>query len=103
MTHDETNASPRPSVEHEVKSWPHLFEATLTGAKTHEMRRSGERDYRVGDVLRLREYDPDVGCHTGRELRLLVTYVTSAENQCALSGEGLGTGFCILSTALLAP
>ncbi len=87
----------RAPVTHAVKSWPHLFDATLSGAKRHEMRRRGERDYRVGDFLLLREYDPARALYTGRELLLRVTYVTSAENQCALSGEGLDPDYCVMS------
>jgi hypothetical protein len=92
---------PREPVEHDVKSWPHLFEATLRGDKLHEMRRAGERDYRVGDTMLLREYHPEPGRYTGRSLRLEITYVTSALDACALSDAGLNEGFCILSTRLL--
>lgn len=88
---------PRQSLVHRVKSWPHLFEATLSGAKTHDMRRATDRDYQVGDILCLEEFEPDLGAYTGRELKLRITYVTSAQFPCALSGEGLSEGYCILS------
>jgi hypothetical protein len=82
---------------HKVKSWPHLFEATLSGAKTHDMRRSTDRDYRVGDVLCLQEFEPSTDSYTGRELNVRITYITSSEFPCALSGDGLSDGYCILS------
>ena len=87
----------RGPVEHSLKSWPHLFEAVLSGAKTHEMRRASDRDFRIGDVLRLQEYDPKTREYTGRETRFRVTYVTSASFPCALSGDGLHPNYCILS------
>ncbi|MBV7522578.1 DUF3850 domain-containing protein [Ensifer sp. ENS12] len=91
-------AAKRPQpVLHKVKSWPHLFEATLSGAKTHDMRRATDRDYQVGDVLCLQEFEPSTESYTGRELYVRITYVTSSEFPCALSGEGLSAGYCILS------
>lgn len=87
----------RDPVEHAVKSWPHLFEATLTGAKTHDLRRADDRDYRVGDILRLQEFDPDTERYTGRELRVRITYITSAQFPCALSDSSLDPDHCILS------
>ena len=88
---------PRGPVEHKVKSWPRFFEAVLSGAKTHEVRRLTDRDYRVGDLLRLQEYDPVGERYSGRELVVRITYITAAEAPCALSEECLHPDFCILS------
>jgi hypothetical protein len=93
-------AKPRDKVEHNVKSWPALFEATLSGAKTHDMRRAHDRDYRVGDILLLQEFDPATQKYTGRELRAEITYITSAEVPCALSEGGLLPSYVILSIKL---
>ena len=94
----DTAAPPvRAPVEHRVKSWPQFFEATLTGIKTHEVRRLTDRDYQVGDRLLLQEYDPATETYSGRELAVRITYVTSAEAPCALSEECLHPDFCILS------
>ncbi|MFH6786298.1 DUF3850 domain-containing protein [Methylobacterium sp. MA0201] len=90
----------RQSRVHEVKSWPHLFEATLNGTKKHDMRRASDRDYNVGDFLLLKEFDPKKGTYTGRQLRAKITYITSAEFPCALSAQGLSEGYCILSLEL---
>ena len=89
----------RSPIEHKVKSWPQFFEAALSGSKTHEVRRLTDRDYRVGDRLRLQEYDPTTKSYSGRELVLRITYITSAEAPCALSEEFLRPEFCILSIA----
>jgi Domain of unknown function (DUF3850) len=91
----------RGGVEHKVKSWPHLFEAALAGTKTHEMRKATERDYRVGDTLRIQEYDPSLETYTGRELVVRITYITSSESPCALSRSGLHPDYCILSITKL--
>lgn len=87
----------RAPVTHDVKSWPHLFEATLRGTKTHEMRKIQDRDYRIGDMLNLMEFDPLTGKYSGRNLLVLVTYITSSEYPCALSEASLHPDYCILS------
>jgi hypothetical protein len=74
-----------------------LFEATLAGIKTHELRRLTDRDYQVGDTLLLQEYDPSTKTYSGRELAVRITYMTSVEAPCALSEECLHPDFCILS------
>ena len=87
----------RNPIEHSVKSWPQFFEATLSGTKFHDVRRVTDRDYKVGDRLRLREYDPITETYSGRELVVRITYITSTEALCALSEECLHPDFCILS------
>jgi Domain of unknown function (DUF3850) len=71
-------------TEHEIKSWPPYFSAVKAGEKVDETRKN-DRDYRVGDVLVLREFvsrgtGPDghtVGEYTDRQpIRRLVTRVT---------------------------
>jgi hypothetical protein len=106
QTLSRTNATPsshsdsvRPRMEHRVKSWPSFFEAALAGVKTHDVRRMTDRDYQVGDTLRLMEFDPEKQDYTGRELSVQITYITSAKLPCALSEECLHPDFCILSIA----
>ena len=84
-------------TEHKVKSWCRLFKAALSGEKTHDVRRCDDRDYKVGDVLILQEYDQTKYCYTGRELKMIITYITSNDNPCALSENALKEGYCILS------
>lgn len=65
---------------HELKTWTESFQAIVDGKKTHEVRRA-DRDFRRGDFLHLREYEPvqygdAPGRYTGREMVALVTYVT---------------------------
>jgi hypothetical protein len=97
---DVTNkASDRAPLTHELKCWPEFFDAIADGRKRHDLRRSTDRDFRVGDILQLREFDPSSDFYTGRSQAVRVTYVTSADLPCALSGEALSRDFCILSIA----
>src|SRR5947209_4087236 len=92
-------------VTHALRSRDDLFEAIVQGRKHHELRRT-DRPFAVGDVLILREHTTAVGVakgddYTGREAHLLVTYITSADFPCALSGNALNPDYCILSVELL--
>lgn len=78
-----------PLTRHELKTWPGYYEAVECGEKTFELRRN-DRDFETGDVLVLREWDPEHG-YTGRSLERLVTYVLrNAE------AFGLRSGFVVL-------
>jgi Domain of unknown function (DUF3850) len=54
----ERSAARKVIVEHRVKCWPQFFNPILSGEKTHDLRRSNDRNFRVGDLLRLQEFDP---------------------------------------------
>jgi hypothetical protein len=66
-----------PRHVHELKILPQYFNAIVEGVKTFEVRKN-DRNYQVGDILYLREYDfltfPD---YTGREVYVKVTYILS--------------------------
>lgn len=75
---------------HQLKTHPDPFSAVLIGIKKHEIRRD-DRNFRVGDTLLLREWDPVTGDFTGRESWQVITYKTNG-------GEwGLPNGLCVLS------
>lgn len=77
---------------HELKIWPEPFEAVHSGKKRYELRKA-DRDFKVGDGLFLREWDPNAKDYTGRSMKLSITYITPG-------GEfGLPEDFCILSIA----
>jgi Domain of unknown function (DUF3850) len=63
---------------HELKCWTEFYEPIRSGAKTAELRYN-DRDYRVGDVLHLREWEPKhhrgEGSYTGRQCWRIVTHV----------------------------
>ena len=43
---------------HVLKCWPHPFDAVWHGEKTHEIRKTDDRSFALGDRLLMREYDP---------------------------------------------
>ena len=65
-------------MTHELKTWPDFYEATMTRTKRFEVRQA-DRDFAEGDLLVLREYDPDVldgeGMYTGRVQLAQVQYI----------------------------
>ncbi len=81
-------------TDHELKCWPGPFAAMLDGSKTAEFRRH-DRDFKVGDTLRLREWTPQRHDYTGRELTRRVTHILGPE-------FGVPDGFVMLSLAILA-
>jgi hypothetical protein len=86
---------------HDLKTWPAPFAAVLSGAKTHEIRRS-DRKFAVGDRLLLREWVPHdgdmrhyacphVGRYTGRSILVEVTYLSAGGTW------GLPSDLCVMS------
>lgn len=60
---------------HELKSWPDQFDALSSKKKTHEVRRF-DRDFKVGDFVLLREYDPETKTYSGRQLLREIVHIT---------------------------
>lgn len=114
-----SNSSETPTPTHTLKVWPQYFDALDSGGKTFELRKDDRTPrFAVGDVLRLREWDPTTrrcessmckhsGCmipqmcpretekgYTGRECMRLVTYATR--------GGAIPTGFCVMSVVPVA-
>ncbi|MBE9470774.1 MAG: DUF3850 domain-containing protein [Chloroflexi bacterium] len=63
-----------PQQTHTLKTWPVVFDALLTRAKSFEVRRN-DRGFAVGDYLVLQEWSPSHQHYTGRSVRCLVTYL----------------------------
>lgn len=59
---------------HRLKTWPEYFQALCSGRKTFELRKN-DRDFRVGDVLLLEEWDPATKAYSGRLIEREVTYI----------------------------
>jgi len=73
------NQPKRPSV-HVLKCWPEYFAKIWDGEKPFEIRKN-DRDYRVGDILDIREWLPQIENFTGRGLRKIVSYMTDFQQQ----------------------
>lgn len=70
------------TMTHSLKTWPEYFNEVVIGNKTFEIRKY-DRDFKVGDHLLLKEYDPfsediDFGFtpgYSGRTVLCKVTYI----------------------------
>lgn len=78
---------------HDLKIWPCFFEATATGLKTNEVRKN-DRDYRRGDILNLREWDPETQKFTGRGISVEVTHVLDIHDLDAPLKSAMGLNPC---------
>lgn len=68
---------------HELKILPEYYDAVANGIKTFEIRKN-DRNYKVGDTLRLREFDEDDiyqvqwathSEYSGKECFAAITYI----------------------------
>jgi hypothetical protein len=75
---------------HPLKTWPRFYQAVADGSKTFEVRKN-DRDFQVGDVLELKEWDHATERYTGREMAKVVTYVLHG------GAFGIDSDFCVLS------
>lgn len=84
-----------------LKSWTHFFQAIKAGDKRHDLRSKKDRNFFVGQVLELEEYDNVHGRYTGDRIQVEVTYITSNETPCAFSSAVLDRDYAILSLKVL--
>jgi len=63
---------------HELKTFPDFFNAVISGKKTFEVRKA-DRDFRVGDMLALNEYDPEAKVYTRNSCLVYIDYILSNE------------------------
>ncbi len=71
---------PRYPKTHELKCWPQYFEPLKSRHKMFEIRRN-DRDFHVGDVLHLNEWNPGTLDYTGRIFVAYVSYITGFAQQ----------------------
>lgn len=95
---------------HELKTWPEFFNQTRNGRKKFELRQN-DRDFKVGDELLLKEWSPvetvssnmrvNEPGYTGRELRVQVDYIMTA-NAAQFNDFGvLDADYVIMSVSLV--
>lgn len=74
---------------HKLKISPDYFDVVARGVKPFEVRKN-DRDFKVGDVLKLSEFIPCVpgewnvlgGFYTTRETRKVITYILDDPDYC---------------------
>ena len=77
---------------HKLKTHPRYFIAVEVGIKNFECRYN-DRNFKNTDILILQEYNPETQQYTGKELKVVVTYILN-------DFEGLKDGFIILGIQL---
>lgn len=69
-------------MKYDLKIAPEFFNVQLLGLKNFEIRKDDhEKKFKVGDVIRLSEYDAKNSRYTGRELIRIITFITSYEQK----------------------
>lgn len=81
-------------TNHDLKTQEIYYQAILEGKKTFEIRKA-DRDYRVGDVLKLSEYNNKEKIYTGRYLKCIVNFMMIGEQ------FGIEKGYCLMSITVL--
>lgn len=74
---------------HKLKTWPKFFKAVKDRLKTFECRLN-DRDFKVGDILELQEWNPLTKQYTEETLSRRVTYIL-------YGGQfGIEKGWCVM-------
>lgn len=76
---------------HILKTWPIYFQKVKSNEKPYELR-FNDRDYQVGDILILKEWDPESQLFTGDSCRRFVTFMGESCEEI----PGLQPGWVIL-------
>jgi hypothetical protein len=66
-------------TKHELKVWPQFFAALVDRTKTFEIRKN-DRDFKVGDALLLKEWDPKKEDYTGGVVHAFVSYISTPDS-----------------------
>lgn len=75
---------------HELKTHPQYFRRLFEGSKNFEVRKN-DRDFQIGDTLKLKEWDPVTEQYTERIEFRHVTYILHG-------GQfGIELGYCVMS------
>jgi len=76
-------------AKHYLKTVQPFFSDVKNGTKTFELRRN-DRNFQVGDVVCLLEYDAESQSLSGNQVNVRITYLLQ-------DWPGLAVGFCIFS------
>lgn len=84
---------------HELKTWPVPFHALTTFKKKFEFRKN-DRDFQLGDLLYLRQWDPETMEYSHRYVIAEVTFIMQRgqEGHCT---DGLQEGYCAMGIEIL--
>ena len=87
-------------MKHEKKILPEYFQKILDGVKNYELRLA-DWECQEGDILLLKEWNPETKEFTGREIEKKVTYVLKTKDLTFWSKEDVDKfGYQIISFGL---
>ncbi len=86
---------PNAPRNHHLKCWPHFYRQICSGIKRFEIRKD-DRDFRVGDLLALEEYEPETAKYTGCGMSAVIHYILRGEEA---EKFGVQRGYCVMSIA----
>lgn len=78
--------------EHKLKTWIPYYQEVKNGNKTFEIRKN-DRDFEVGDILILEEWNHDTQTYTGNFIYKKVKYITQGGK------FGIEEGYVVMSLA----
>lgn len=61
-------------MTHEIKCWPEFMHDLATGRKSFEVRKN-DRDYLVGDMLLIREFNPEKKVYGLKKINAEIIYI----------------------------
>lgn len=73
---------------HVLKCISPYFSDVWDGYKTFELRRA-DRDFKVGDIIILKEYEPIENVYSGREITATISYIL-------MKFDGIKKGYWVL-------
>ena len=80
----------------EKKIWPKYFEKICNGEKDFEVRLN-DYEYNIGDVLLLREWNPENKTYTGKSIEKTIKYIAKTKDMKYWTEEEIQkNGFVIL-------
>lgn len=79
-------------MKHYLKIWKPHFDDVKTGAKKCEVRLN-DRDFSVGDILVLQEFNPLDNSYSGNEVEKKITHILSGKN----SDFGIKPNYVVMS------
>ena len=78
-------------MEHTLKTWPVFFADVETGANNFEIRKN-DRNFQVGDFLRLEEFEPLTGKYSGDWIKVQINYIVSLDGLPGIPDGYVGMG-----------
>ena len=68
-------------MTHKLKILPEFFAPVVKGDKTFEIRKN-DRNFKVGDLVRLLEYNPETQRYSGQHCLVYITYILNSKEFC---------------------